>query len=80
MKLLSKDIFASEIRQFVHRDDYDAPKIAQYAFSCYSDYLITDEKLKEVVYKIMMMDADPCMEMDRIELVKYIENMLCIKI
>lgn len=45
-----------------------------------SPYIITDEKLKEVVYEIMMMDADSCMEMDRIELVNYIENMLCIKI
>ena len=44
------------------------------------NYKITDEKLNEVVYAIMMMDADPCMEMDRIELVNYIENMLCIKL
>lgn len=72
-------MFASEIRQYVH-DNYDAIEIAQYAFLCYSDYIITDEKLKEVVYEIMMMDADSCMEMDRIELVNYIENMLCIKI
>lgn len=74
-------MFASEIRQYVrHHDNYDAIEIAQYAFLCYSDYIITDEKLKEVVYEIMMMDADSCMEMDRIELVNYIENMLCIKI
>ena len=46
----------------------------------FDGYKITDEKLKEVVYEIMMMDADSCMEMDRIELVNYIENMLCIKI
>lgn len=80
MKLLSKEMFASEIRQYVHHDNYDAIEIAQYAFLCYSDYIITDEKLKEVVYEIMMMDADSCMEMDRIELVNYTENMLCIKI
>ena len=57
MKLLSKEMFASEIRQYVHHDNYDAIEIAQYAFLCYSDYIITDEKLKEVVYEIMMMDA-----------------------
>ena len=51
-------MFASEIRQYVHHDNYDAIEIAQYAFLCYSDYIITDEKLKEVVYEIMMMDAD----------------------
>ena len=80
MKLLSREIFVSEIRQYVHHDNYDAQKIAQYAFSCYLNYKITDEKLNEVVYAIMMMDADPCMELDRIELVHYIENMLCIKL
>ena len=80
MKLLTKEIFASRIKQYVQHDNYDAVKIAQYAFSCYSDYNIIDERLKKVVYEIMMMDADSCMEMDRNQLINYIENMLHIKI
>lgn len=79
MKLLTKEIFVNGIKQYVLHDDYDAVKIAQYAFSCYSDYNIIDEKLKKVVYEIMMMDADSCMEMDRNQFVNYIENMLHIK-
>ena len=80
MKLLTKEIIVNGIKQYVLHDDYDAVKIAQYAFSCYSDYNIIDEKLKKVVYEIMMMDADSCMEMDRNQFVNYIENMLHIKI
>lgn len=49
MKLLTKEIFVNGIKQYVLHDDYDAVKIAQYAFSCYSDYNIIDEKLKKVV-------------------------------
>lgn len=80
MKILTKEIFVSGIKQYIQHDNYDAVKIAQYAFSCYSDYNITDEKLKKVVYEIMMMDADPCMEMDRNQLINHIKDMLHIKI
>lgn len=79
MKILTKEIFVSGIKQYIQHDSYDAVKIAQYAFSCYSDYNIIDEKLKKVVYEIMMMDADSCMEMNRNQLVNIINDMLHIK-